>query len=80
MNKLMAFRDEQKKTLAENPDIDEGELLSVNMTMLSGGVQMNVVPNEIVVGFDIRIPPTVDQDELDKTLDDMVQEVARIND
>lgn len=75
MNKLMAFRDQQKKTLEENPDIDEGELLSVNMTMLSGGVQMNVVPNEIVVGFDIRIPPTVDQDQLDKTLDDMVQEV-----
>ena len=32
---------------------------------MSGGVQMNVVPNEFTVGFDIRITPTTNMAEFE---------------
>ena len=35
-----------------------GDVTTVNLTYMSGGVQMNVVPNEFTIGFDIRITPT----------------------
>lgn len=37
-----------------------GDVTSLNMTMLEGGVSFNVVPSEMAASFDIRIPPTVD--------------------
>lgn len=37
-----------------------GDVTSLNLTMLEGGVSFNVVPSEMAAGFDIRIPPTVD--------------------
>ena len=32
---------------------------------MAGGVQMNVVPNEFTVGFDIRITPTTNMAEFE---------------
>uniref|UniRef100_A0A8C5SUT6 Aminoacylase 1 n=1 Tax=Laticauda laticaudata TaxID=8630 RepID=A0A8C5SUT6_LATLA len=37
-----------------------GDVTSVNLTMLNGGVSFNVVPSELSVAFDIRLPPTQD--------------------
>jgi len=57
---FMAFRDEEEKRLKENPHLQLGDVTTVNLTMLEGGVQFNVVPACLSVGFDIRIPPSVD--------------------
>lgn len=46
--------------LKSNTSLTLGDVTSLNMTMLEGGVSFNVVPSEMAVGFDIRIPPTVD--------------------
>uniref|UniRef100_A0A8C1X2F3 N-acyl-aliphatic-L-amino acid amidohydrolase n=1 Tax=Cyprinus carpio TaxID=7962 RepID=A0A8C1X2F3_CYPCA len=35
-----------------------GDVTTVNMTMVKGGVAYNVVPAEMDVSFDLRIPPT----------------------
>ncbi|KAF7998394.1 hypothetical protein HCN44_009792 [Aphidius gifuensis] len=43
-----------------------GDLLSINLNQIKGGVQLNVIPDELKVAFDIRIPPTTDHDELEK--------------
>lgn len=36
-----------------------GDVTTVNMTMVKGGVAYNVIPPEMDVSFDLRIPPTV---------------------
>lgn len=36
-----------------------GDVTTVNMTMVKGGVAYNVIPAEMDVSFDLRIPPTV---------------------
>ena len=58
MNKLLDFRSEQKKIYESDESLTLGDITTCNMTFMSGGVQMNVVPQEFVVGFDIRITPT----------------------
>uniref|UniRef100_A0A8C9FJ78 N-acyl-aliphatic-L-amino acid amidohydrolase n=1 Tax=Pavo cristatus TaxID=9049 RepID=A0A8C9FJ78_PAVCR len=46
--------------LKSNTSLTLGDVTSLNLTMLEGGVSFNVVPSEMAVGFDVRIPPTVD--------------------
>lgn len=36
-----------------------GDVTTVNLTMVKGGVAYNVIPAEMDVSFDLRIPPTV---------------------
>lgn len=36
-----------------------GDVITVNMTMVKGGVAYNVIPSEMDISFDLRIPPTV---------------------
>ena len=76
MNKILGYRETQKKLLEANPEFTLGDVTTVNMTMISGGVQMNVVPNEFTLGFDFRIPPTTDLVEFDKMLRKWSEEVS----
>jgi len=64
INKFLTYREEQKQKLAANPNLSLGDVVTVNLTMMKGGVQINVVPAEFTLGFDIRVPPTVDYDKL----------------
>ena len=65
MNKLLGFREEQKKIYEADEALTLGDVTTVNLTYMSGGVQMNVVPNEFTVGFDIRITPTTNMAEFE---------------
>jgi len=76
MNKILGYRDTQKKLLEANPEFTLGDVTTVNLTMISGGVQMNVVPNEFTLGFDMRITPTTDLAEFDKMLRKWSEEVS----
>lgn len=60
LNTFLDFRAEQEKKLKSDGCLLLGDVTTVNLTSLGGGVQHNVVPNELIAGFDIRIPPTVD--------------------
>ena len=57
INRLLAFRAEEKQRL-ENPELTLGDVTTVNLTLMQGGVQVNVVPDKFVLNFDIRITPT----------------------
>ncbi|KAK9667080.1 hypothetical protein RND81_14G231400 [Saponaria officinalis] len=52
----------------------EGEVISVNMAYLKAGTQtptgfvMNMQPSEAEAGFDIRVPPTADQEALERRI------------
>ena len=68
INKLLGYREEQKKKFEADPDSTLGDVTTVNLTTMSGGVQQNVVPNEFVIGFDIRITPTTNLKEFENMI------------
>ena len=76
INKLLGFRAEQKKIYDGDSSLTLGDVTTVNLTYMSGGVQMNVVPNEFVVGFDIRITPTTPLDKFEAMLNKWVEEAG----
>ena len=40
INKLMEFRDKEKKRLLDNPQLTLGDVTTVNLTIMEGGVQV----------------------------------------
>ncbi|KAG8128299.1 hypothetical protein E2320_015156 [Naja naja] len=57
---FLEFREHEKQRLKSEGHLTLGDVTSVNLTMLNGGVSFNVVPSELSVAFDIRLPPTED--------------------
>ncbi|KAK5638803.1 hypothetical protein RI129_013098 [Pyrocoelia pectoralis] len=55
LGKFYDYRAEQKKK--ENEEQRTDNITTLNLTMVKGGVQHNVIPDEFVLGFDARIPP-----------------------
>lgn len=66
LNKLMALRDHEVKRLENNPNLTTGDVTTINLTRLSGGVQSNVVPPVIMAGFDMRLAIDVDHIEFEE--------------
>lgn len=62
----MDFRDNEYQKLLNNPDLTIGDVTTVNLTQIFGGVQNNVVPAELCLGFDVRIAIDVDMLELEE--------------
>jgi len=62
---FMNFREQEKKKLDSDPSVTVGDVTTVNLTQLKGGVQSNVVPPELVVVFDVRLAVTVDHAEFE---------------
>lgn len=60
INKINDFRSNEVLKLANNPELSLGDVTTVNLTMLNGGVQGNVVPPEATLVFDVRIAIDVD--------------------
>ena len=58
INKMLDYREVQRKRLEDNPNLSLGDVNTVNLTMMNGGMQANVVPDQLVITFDVRITPT----------------------
>ena len=76
INKVLGYRETMKKHFEANPKLTLGDVTTVNLTMMSGGVQMNVVPQEFSLGFDMRITPTTNIVEFEKMLREWCAEVS----
>jgi len=68
INKMLDYREEQRLLLVSSPHLELGDVASCNLTMLHGGTQANVVPDSIVLTFDVRLPPTTDLVEWEEML------------
>ena len=79
INKLLGYREEQKKKFEADPNSTLGDGTTVNLTTMSGGVQQNVVPNEFVIGFDIRITPTTILKDFEAMIRKWCDEVISLN-
>lgn len=66
MQKMYAFRKTQVDQAETDPTLEEGDISSVNLTMINGGVLHNVVPSMISATFDLRLAPNLDLKALEK--------------
>ncbi|XP_031350143.1 aminoacylase-1-like [Photinus pyralis] len=73
LDRFYDFRDEEKRKLK---DLRIGDVTSVNLTMLQGGVQLNVIPNELIMTVDSRIAPTRNLEEWQRTLERWCKEAG----
>ncbi|XP_026739876.1 aminoacylase-1-like [Trichoplusia ni] len=67
ISQFMGFRAQEKKKVEED-GVWIGDVTTINLTQISGGVQINVLPDNLTVSFDIRIAPQVDHDEFEAML------------
>ncbi|XP_012270733.1 aminoacylase-1 [Orussus abietinus] len=67
IDRFMNFRAKEKAKL-EDPKVKLGDVTSINLTQLRGGVQMNVLPDNVSVAFDIRLATTVNHKEFEETI------------
>lgn len=67
IDRFMDFRAQQKARLLD-PKLRLGDVTSVNLTKINGGIQTNVIPNNITVVFDIRIDPETNHGDFDAML------------
>ncbi|KAH8382466.1 hypothetical protein KR009_003685 [Drosophila setifemur] len=63
--KMMGLRREQVQRLENNPEMVIGDVTTINLTKLSGGVQSNVVPPLLTVCFDCRLALDVEHQEFE---------------
>ncbi|CAG9135736.1 unnamed protein product [Plutella xylostella] len=65
IDKFMDLREENKKKLESNPELTAGDVTTINLTQLGGGVQENVVPDQLTATFDIRLALSEDHREFE---------------
>lgn len=68
INSFLDFREKEKHRLNTSECFTLGDVTTVNMTMVKGGVAYNVIPAEMDVSFDLRIPPTVNLQEFEEQI------------
>lgn len=62
LDKMMQLRQHEAQRLKDDPKLTLGDITMVNLTMLEGGLQSNIVPSEMSLTFDIRLAIDVDHD------------------
>lgn len=75
INKLMDLREVEKNKL-EGTELTVGDVTTVNLTRMKGGVQPNVVPEVLSVTFDIRLALSVKHDEFSNMLEQWASEAG----
>lgn len=73
ITKMTEFRSNEVAKLANNPRLAIGDVTTVNLTMLSGGLQSNIVPPEATLVFDIRLGIDVDHQAFEEQVMSTVQ-------
>ncbi|XP_017778468.1 PREDICTED: aminoacylase-1-like [Nicrophorus vespilloides] len=77
LDRIYDFREKEKQKLENNPEMTIGDVTTVNVTIMQGGVQSNVLPAEFVVTMDCRIPVTVDHEKWFETLQRWCKEAGK---
>ncbi|KAL7027801.1 hypothetical protein ACKWTF_005592 [Chironomus riparius] len=77
LKKIYDFRKSQEKLLEDNPDLELGNVTSINVTKMSGGKQRNVLPAFIEITVDIRMALDVDLNEFEAMITDWTKACKR---
>jgi len=76
INKLLDYRAKEKARLESDPNLTLGDVTTVNLNIMKGGVQTNVIPDKFDLTFDIRITPTTNLQEFEKMIRDWMAEAG----
>ncbi|KAJ7999712.1 hypothetical protein DPEC_G00197250 [Dallia pectoralis] len=76
INSFLDFREKEKGRLNTSECFTLGDVTTVNLTMVKGGVAYNVIPAEMDVSFDLRIPPTVNLQEFEEQIKQWCKEAG----
>lgn len=69
LNLILDYRESEKQKLEKSDAcITLGDVTTVNLTGLEGGIANNLVPAELLATFDFRIAPSVDLEKLEDQL------------
>ncbi|CAF1037061.1 unnamed protein product [Adineta ricciae] len=83
LNEMLKYRADEKERLEKSQTTDKplqlGNITTVNLTKIAGGVQQNVVPDQYSLWFDCRIRPD-GYDPFKQFLQDVVRRVPKQND
>ncbi|OCT85693.1 hypothetical protein XELAEV_18023864mg [Xenopus laevis] len=77
ISSVLEFRENERNRLLSDPSLTLGDVTSVNLTKVSGGVSNNVVPSDMTASFDFRIPHTVDFKEFESQLKSWCQAAGK---
>lgn len=78
VSRLMAMRAAEVAKLDGNPALDLGEVTSINLTMLSGGQQENVVPPQMNATFDFRLANDIVLEDFERQITDWCKEAGGV--
>lgn len=76
LNKFLAFREQEVRKLEADPTLSIGDVTTINLTMIAGGVQMNVVPPLMNVSFDVRLAIDVSHERFEQMIRDWCTEAG----
>lgn len=76
IKRFMERRAKEKKLLKDNEHLSDGDVTTINLTKLEGGVQTNVVPPELRVTFDCRVSLNTDHEEFEKWIEEVCKEAG----
>ncbi|XP_017492783.1 PREDICTED: aminoacylase-1-like [Rhagoletis zephyria] len=76
LNKLMEFRQHEVERLESDSALSIGDVTTINLTSINGGVQSNVVPPTLEAVFDMRLALNVDHDDYEKQLKKWCEEAG----
>lgn len=68
---------EYEKLRMKNGNLGAGDITSINLTMLNGGCQINVVPPELTVAFDVRLSIEIDVTTMENTIKKWCEEAGQ---
>jgi aminoacylase len=68
LDRIIDFRTTQVNRLDDNPKLSLGDVTSMNLTVIEGGVQANVIPPEFKVTIDTRLSLDIDHGEFEAML------------
>ncbi|KAI8054103.1 hypothetical protein BDF22DRAFT_682981 [Syncephalis plumigaleata] len=73
INEFMLFRKQQEDLLKngkhDGKQMTLGDVTTINLTVLKGGVQSNMVPSNLTAEFDLRITPHTDLDKFSQWIE-----------
>lgn len=60
LEQFLKFREFEEQQLKYNPHLTVGDVTTLNVTTINGGIQQNVIPPEVTMTVDIRMSVTID--------------------
>ncbi|XP_073955436.1 aminoacylase-1-like [Choristoneura fumiferana] len=76
INKFMDLREFYRQKLVDDSNLTIGEVTTINLTKLQGGVQTNIVPEQFTATFDIRLATNMNHEMFEELINRWCREAG----